>query len=81
MQQRPRAYVRETENYEEWRTIMLGRSPEMNHIDATKDAALKKRYQRCIYTDLKEALDYLKEFSERLDNLHPEVLYKIRSMM
>lgn len=45
------------------------------------DKSLELRYQRCVYNDLKLAIDFLKEFNEKLNSLHPEVINKIRVIL
>ena len=40
-----------------------------------------QRYSRCFYTDMKTAIDCLKNFDEQLKTLHPDVAYKIRTLM
>lgn len=38
-------------------------------------------YKRDIYTDMKIAIDCLKEFNDKLKTLHPDVFYKIRQLI
>lgn len=40
-----------------------------------------ERYKRDLFTDMKIAIDCLKEFNDKLNTLHPEVIYKIRSLI
>lgn len=39
------------------------------------------RYKRCIFDDMKTAIDLLKVFNDALKELHPEVFYKIKQLL
>lgn len=58
---------------------MLGRQDVC--VPPNMDEVIKLRYQRDLFNDLKIAIDYLKEFNDKLNNLHPDVCYKIRSII
>lgn len=59
---------------------MLGRQ-EMNCVPSSMSENLSELYKRDIFTDLKCAIDYLQEFNDKLKALHPDVIYKIRSLI
>ena len=40
-----------------------------------------KRYERCIFHDMKLGIDYLKEFTDKVNSLHPDVYFKIKSLI
>ena len=40
-----------------------------------------ERYRRDLYTDMKIAIDAMKEFNEKLNTLHPGVIYKIKNIL
>ena len=58
-------------------SAMLGRQ-EMNCVPSNGS---DERYKRDIFTDLKIAIDCLKEFNDKLNTLHPDIVYKIRSLI
>lgn len=39
-----------------------------------------ERYQRDIFSDMKSAIDFLKEFNDKLNTLHPDCVYKIKQL-
>jgi len=63
----------------EWRYEMLGRTGNDCMAQSVPEDNSAK-YKRDIFTDMKIAIDYLKEFNNKLLELHPEVIYKIRQI-
>lgn len=57
---------------------MLGRQ-EMNCVPSIGGDS--ERYKRDIFVDMKIAIDCLKEFNDKLNTLHPDIVYKIRSLI
>jgi hypothetical protein len=57
---------------------MLGRQEQMCVPSSGADA---ERYKRDIFVDMKIAIDCLKEFNDKLNTLHPDIVYKIRSLI
>jgi hypothetical protein len=58
---------------------MLGRQDNIC-LPTYADEATKLKYQRCMFADMKLAIDYLKEFNDKLNQLHPDILYKIKQI-
>lgn len=61
---------------------MIGRETSMNQCIAqsvNKDA--EEKYKRCIFADMKIAIDLLKEFDDKLKVLHPDVIYRVRQLI
>lgn len=59
---------------------MLGRQ-ELNCVPSNLDAEIQQKYRRCIFEDMKIAIDHLKKFNDSLRELHPDVHYKIRQLI
>lgn len=57
---------------------MLGRQ-EMNCVPS--NGGDSERYKRDMFEDMKTAIDHLKEFNDKLNTLHPDIIYKIRSLI
>lgn len=60
---------------------MLGVNPGAQCIVPLVDESFKERYTRCVFEDMKIAIDCLKSLDDKLKTLHPDVLYKIRSLI
>jgi hypothetical protein len=56
---------------------MIGRDTIGQCAPSNMDKNLEDRYKRCIFTDMKIAIDCLKELDDKLKTLHPDVYYKI----
>lgn len=59
---------------------MLGRQENMR-VPSNMDENTQERYMRCIFQDMKIAIDLLKDFNTKLNTLHPDISYKIRSLL
>lgn len=63
---------------------MLGRQfSQQNSCESIPPPGIgnDERYKRDIFTDMKIAIDCLKSFNESLLSLHPDVIYKIRTLI
>jgi hypothetical protein len=45
------------------------------------DKTTEERYKRCIFTDMKIAIDCLKALDDQLKVLHPDIYYKVRQLI
>ena len=59
---------------------MLGRR-DMQCMPSHSDPEVQKLYERDLFEDMKTAIDLLKDFNSKLNKLHPDVIYKIRSLI
>jgi hypothetical protein len=57
---------------------MLGRQENQC---VPSDGISSERYKRDIFTDMKIAIDCLKDFNDKLNALHPDIVYKIRALI
>jgi hypothetical protein len=60
---------------------MLGRNDSNQCIPGNADKDYMERCKRDIFSDMKLGLDALKACDERLQQLHPDVIYKIRQII
>jgi hypothetical protein len=58
---------------------MLGKQ-EVNCVQGSSGPD-SERYKRDLFVDMKIAIDCLKEFNDKLNTLHPEIIYKIRCLI
>lgn len=61
---------------------MIGRETSMNQcIPTNTNKEAEERYKRCIFADMKIAIDLLKEFDDKLKVLHPDIIYRVRQLI
>jgi hypothetical protein len=58
---------------------MLGRCDANQCVPSNSGDA--ERYKRDIFTDMKIAIDCLRDLDEKLKVLHPDVFYKVRQLI
>jgi hypothetical protein len=59
---------------------MLGRK-DMKCMPISIDQEVRKLYERDIFEDMKSAIDLLNDFNIKLNKLHPDIIYKIKSLI
>lgn len=60
---------------------MIGRDSISSCVAPSMEKSMEERYKRCIFSDMKLAIDYLKVLDDQLKLLHPDIYYKIRQLI
>lgn len=60
---------------------MIGRDSMNQCVPSNMDKTTEERYKRCIFTDMKIAIDCLKALDDQLKVLHPDIYYKVRQLI